>query len=81
VCAYISGLVLSPGQRTAAAVAAAVGTLTEQSTSPFTTERCTVNLDFLLPDPDHRVQTLPPPPPPLLVKKAGRNQPPSSPLG
>jgi hypothetical protein len=38
VYAYISGLVLSPGQRTAVVAAAAVGTLTEQSTSPFTTE-------------------------------------------
>ncbi len=38
VGAYISGLVLSPGQRTAAATCA-VGTLTEQSTSPFTTEK------------------------------------------
>jgi hypothetical protein len=37
VCAYISGLVLSPGQRTAATCA--VGTLTEQSTSPFTKEK------------------------------------------
>jgi hypothetical protein len=39
VCAYISGLVLSPGQRTAATAVAAVGTLTEQSTSPFTKEK------------------------------------------
>jgi hypothetical protein len=60
VCAYISGLVLSPGQRTAVVAAAAVGTLTAQSTSPFTTERCTVNLDSLKPGPDHMVPTLPP---------------------